>query len=157
MEKADKANAETRAANCLRELEARGDIVRNAAAGSVPSPAVPQWKYVSVKRMSLYLESSLKEGIQWAVFEPNGPALWSQIRLSVGDFMQALFVQGAFQGTAPQQAYFVKCDAETTTQSNIDQGIVNIAVGFAPLYPAEFVTIQISQMTSNPKPPKLAK
>jgi phage tail sheath protein FI len=157
MTKANRENAETWAANCLRELESRGDIVRNAPAGSVPIPAAPQWKYVSVKRMSVYLESSLKEGMQWVVFEPNGPALWNQIRLNVGEFMQALFVQGAFQGTAPQQGYFVKCDAETTTQSNIDQGIVNIVVGFAPLYPAEFVIIQISQFTSNPKPPTLAK
>jgi hypothetical protein len=138
-------------------LEARGDIVRNAPAGAVPQPAVPQWKYISVKRMSLYLESSLKEGMQWAVFEPNGPTLWGQIRLNVGAFLQALFVQGAFQGADSQQAYFVKCDAETTTQSNIDQGIVNVVVGFAPLYPAEFVTIEISQFTSAYRPPTLGK
>ena len=72
--------------------------------------------------------------------------LWSQIRLNVGAFMQGLFLQGAFQGTTPQQAYFVKCDGENNPQSSIDLGIVNILVGFAPLYPAEFVVIQIQQI-----------
>ena len=80
------------------------------------------------------------------VFEPNDEPLWGQIRLNVGTFMQGLFLQGAFQGTTPQQAYFVKCDAENNPQSSIDLGIVNILVGFAPLYPAEFVVIQIQQM-----------
>jgi hypothetical protein len=80
------------------------------------------------------------------VFEPNDVPLWSQIRLNVGAFMQGLFLDGAFQGTTPQQAYFVKCDAENNPQSSIDLGIVNILVGFAPLYPAEFVVIQIQQM-----------
>jgi phage tail sheath protein FI len=102
--------------------------------------------------MTVYLESSLQEGTQWVVFEPNGEPLWSQIRLNVGAFMQALFLQGAFQGTTPQQAYFVKCDAENNTQATIDLGVVNIVVGFAPLYPAEFVVIQISQMTQAKTP-----
>jgi phage tail sheath protein FI len=80
------------------------------------------------------------------VFEPNDEPLWSQIRLNVGAFMQDLFLKGAFQGTTPQQAYFVKCDSSNNPQSSIDLGIVNILVGFAPLYPAEFVVIQIQQM-----------
>jgi Bacteriophage tail sheath protein len=81
------------------------------------------------------------------VFEPNDEKLWAQIRLTLGSFMHGLFRQGAFQGITPQQAYFVKCDAETTTQADIDRGIVNIIVGFAPLKPAEFVVIQIQQIT----------
>ena len=80
------------------------------------------------------------------VFEPNDEPLWSQIRLNVGSFMQDLFRKGAFQGTTPRDAYFVRCDKNTTTQSDIDKGIVNILVGFAPLKPAEFVVIQIQQM-----------
>ena len=80
------------------------------------------------------------------VFEPNDEPLWAQIRLNVGAFMHDLFRQGAFQGTTPREAYFVKCDAETTTQNDIDRGIVNILVGFAPLKPAEFVVIKIQQI-----------
>jgi phage tail sheath protein FI len=80
------------------------------------------------------------------VFEPNDEPLWAQIRLNVGAFMQSLFRQGAFQGTTPREAYLVKCDRETTTQNDIDRGVVNILVGFAPLKPAEFVVIQIQQL-----------
>jgi phage tail sheath protein FI len=105
-----------------------------------------EWKYVPVRRLALYLEESLYRGTQWVVFEPNDEPLWSQIRLNLGAFMQTLFRQGAFQGKSPQQAYFVKCDSETTTQNDIDSGIVNILVGFAPLKPAEFVVIQIQQI-----------
>ncbi len=148
-----KGNASIWAMNFLRELEARGDMVRVGPPGGTQKPEGPQWKYVSVKRMTFYLESSLQEGTQWVVFEPNGAQLWSQIQLSVGAFMQALFLQGAFQGVTPEQAYFVKCDSETNTQASMDLGVVNIVVGFAPLYPAEFVTIQISQMTNPPTPP----
>jgi phage tail sheath protein FI len=80
------------------------------------------------------------------VFEPNDEPLWAQIRMNVGAFMQQLFRQGAFQGISPREAYFVKCDRETTTQADINQGIVNILVGFAPLKPAEFVVVKLQQM-----------
>jgi phage tail sheath protein FI len=80
------------------------------------------------------------------VFEPNDEPLWAQIRLNVGAFLQSLFRQGAFQGATPKDAYFVKCDSTTTTQTDIDNGIVNIIVGFAPLKPAEFVIISIQQI-----------
>ncbi|HKV40520.1 MAG TPA: phage tail sheath C-terminal domain-containing protein, partial [Blastocatellia bacterium] len=86
------------------------------------------------------------EGLKWVVFEPNDEPLWAQIRLNAGAFMQNLFRQGAFQGSSPKDAYFVKCDKTTTTQNDIDSGVVNILVGFAPLKPAEFVVIQIQQM-----------
>jgi phage tail sheath protein FI len=91
------------------------------------------------------LRVSIYNGIQWAVFEPNDEPLWSQLRFNIGSFMMTLFRQGAFQGSSPSQAFFVKCDAETTTQADIDLGIVNILVGFAPLKPAEFVVVKISQ------------
>ena len=105
-----------------------------------------QWKYIPVRRLALYIEESLYRGTQWVVFEPNDEPLWSQVRLNIGAFMQNLFRQGAFQGTSPREAYFVKCDKETTTQNDIDLGIVNIVVGFAPLKPAEFVIISLQQI-----------
>ena len=108
------------------------------------------YKYVPVRRLALFLEETLYRSTQWVVFEPNDEPLWAQIRLAVGAFMQGLFRQGAFQGTTPRDAYFVRCDAETTTQYDIDRGIVNILVGFAPLKPAEFVVICIQQKTARP-------
>ena len=105
-----------------------------------------QYKYIPVRRLALYLEQSLMRGMQWAVFEPNDEPLWAQIRLNVGVFMHQLFSKGAFQGTTPKEAYFVKCDSTTTTQADINQGVVNVIVGFAPLKPAEFVVITIQQM-----------
>jgi uncharacterized protein len=135
-----------RAINCLREFKVYGDVVWGARTLAGNDQAGSQWKYVPIRRLALFLESSLYDGTQWVVFEPNDERLWSQIRLNVGAFMQGLFLQGAFQGTTRQQAYFVKCDAENNPQSSIDMGIVNILVGFAPLYPAEFVVIQIQQM-----------
>jgi uncharacterized protein len=107
-----------------------------------------EWKYVAVRRTALYIEESLYQGLKWVVFEPNDEPLWSQVRLNVGAFMQNLFRQGAFQGKTPREAYFVKCDSETTTQYDIDRGVVNIIVGFAPLKPAEFVVIKLQQMTA---------
>ena len=105
-----------------------------------------EWKYIPVRRTALYIEESLFRGTQWVVFEPNDEPLWAQIRLNVGTFLNDMFRQGAFQGTTPREAYFVKCDKETTTQSDIDKGIVNIHVGFAPLKPAEFVVIRLQQI-----------
>ena len=99
-----------------------------------------------VRRLALYLEESLYRGTKWAVFEPNDEPLWAQLRLNTGAFMQTLFRQGAFQGASPREAYFVRCDNETTTQNDINLGVVNIVVGFAPLKPAEFVVIRLQQM-----------
>jgi len=134
------------AINCLRNFRVYGNVVWGARTLQGNDEQASQWKYVPIRRLALYLESSLYDGTQWVVFEPNDEPLWSQIRLNVGAFLQGLFLQGAFQGSSPQQAYFVKCDSENNPQSSIDQGIVNILVGFAPLYPAEFVVIQIQQM-----------
>ena len=105
-----------------------------------------EWKYVPIRRLALFIEESLYRGLQWVVFEPNDEPLWSQIRLNVGAFMNNLFRQGAFQGQKRSDAYFVKCDSETTTQNDINLGIVNIWVGFAPLKPAEFVIIKLQQI-----------
>jgi phage tail sheath protein FI len=133
-------------ANCLRNFKVYGNVVWGARTLAGNDQFGSQWKYVPIRRLALFIESSLYDGTQWVVFEPNDEPLWGQIRLNVGAFMQGLFLQGAFQGTTPQQAYFVKCDSENNPQSSIDLGIVNILVGFAPLYPAEFVVIQIQQI-----------
>ena len=132
--------------NCLRYFPTYSNVVWGARTLLGADAVGSQWKYVPIRRFALFLESSLYDGTQWVVFEPNDETLWGQIRLNVGAFMQGLFLKGAFQGTTPQQAYFVKCDAENNPQSSINQGIVTVEVGFAPLYPAEFVIIQIQQM-----------
>ena len=132
--------------NCLRTFPVIGNVVWGARTLDGADALASEWKYVPVRRLALFLEESLYRGTQWVVFEPNDEPLWAQIRLNVGAFMQNLFRQGAFQGTTPREAYFVKCDKETTTQNDVNLGIVNILVGFAPLKPAEFVIIRIQQM-----------
>jgi uncharacterized protein len=132
--------------NCLRIFPASGPVVWGARTLDGNDRLASEWKYLPVRRTALFLEETLYRNTQWVVFEPNDEPLWSQIRLNIGAFMQDLFRQGAFQGKTPKEAYFVKCDSETTTQSDIDHGIVNILVGFAPLKPAEFVVIQIQQI-----------
>jgi phage tail sheath protein FI len=132
--------------NCLRSFPIFGNIAWGARTLDGADQQASEWKYIPVRRLALFLEESLFRGTKWVVFEPNDEPLWSQIRLNIGAFMQGLFRQGAFQGQTPRDAYFVKCDKETTTQNDINLGIVNIVVGFAPLKPAEFVIIKIQQM-----------
>ncbi|MEM7202455.1 MAG: phage tail sheath C-terminal domain-containing protein [Planctomycetota bacterium] len=133
-------------ANCLRVFRDPGIVSWGARTMRGADSLASEWKYVPVRRLALYIEESLYRGTQWAVFEPNDEPLWAQLRLNVGTFMHQLFRQGAFQGSTPDQAYLVQCDDETTTQADIDQGIVNVVVGFAPLKPAEFVIIKIQQL-----------
>ncbi len=132
--------------NCLRVFPATGGVVWGARTLQGDDRLASEWKYVPVRRTALFIEESLYRGLQWVVFEPNDEPLWAQIRLNVGAFMHNLFRLGAFQGQTPKDAYLVKCDSETTTQNDIDLGIVNILVAFAPLKPAEFVIIQIQQL-----------
>ena len=132
--------------NCLRAFPVVGRVVWGARTLRGADQLADEWKYIPVRRTALFIEESLYRGTQWVVFEPNDEPLWAQIRLNLGAFMHNLFRQGAFQGTTPRDAYFVKCDKETTTQNDINLGIVNIVVGFAPLKPAEFVIIKIQQM-----------
>jgi phage tail sheath protein FI len=132
--------------NCLRAMPAVGRVVWGSRTREGDDRLASEWKYIPIRRLALFIEESLYRGTQWVVFEPNDEPLWGQIRLNVGAFMHNLFRQGAFQGSSPRDAYFVKCDKETTTQNDINLGIVNILVGFAPLKPAEFVIIKIQQM-----------
>ena len=108
------------------------------------------WRYIPVRRMAIFLRVSIYYGIQWAVFEPNDEALWASLRLNIRAFMLTQFRAGAFQGSKPDDAFFVKCDSSTTTQQDIDNGVVNILVGFAPLKPAEFVVLKLSQKVNQP-------
>lgn len=135
--------------NCLRTFRGVGSVVWGARTLRGADVLADEYKYVPVRRLALFLEETLFRNTQWVVFEPNDEPLWSQIRTSIGAFMQDLFRQGAFQGSSPRDAYFVRCDAETTTQYDIDRGIVNIVVGFAPLKPAEFVVVSIQQKTAS--------
>jgi uncharacterized protein len=134
------------AINCLRTFPVFGTVCWGARTLDGSDQEASEWKYVPVRRLALMIEESLYRGTKWAVFEPNDEPLWSQLRLNIGAFMQNLFRQGAFQGTSPREAYFVKCDKETTTQNDINLGVVNILVGFAPLKPAEFVVIRLQQI-----------
>lgn len=132
--------------NCLRSFPVYGRIAWGARTLRGADVLADEYKYIPVRRLALFIEESLYRGLKWVVFEPNDEPLWSQIRLNVGAFMQNLFRQGAFQGRSPREAYLVKCDRETTTQNDINLGIVNIVVGFAPLKPAEFVILKIQQL-----------
>jgi len=132
--------------NVLRTFPVFGNVCWGARTLDGADQRASEWKYVPVRRTALFIEESLYQGLKWAVFEPNDEPLWAQIRLNVGAFMHNLFRQGAFQGQTRREAYFVKCDRETTTQNDINAGIVYVLVGFAPLKPAEFVIVQIQQV-----------
>jgi phage tail sheath protein FI len=132
--------------NCLRDFPGVGTVIWGARTLATDNPAFVQWRYVPVRRMALFLEQTLYQNLGWVVFEPNDDPLWTAIRTSIESFMLTLFHQGAFQGDQPSQAFQVLCDSTTTTQTDIDAGIVNILVAFAPLKPAEFVVVQIAQL-----------
>jgi phage tail sheath protein FI len=136
------------AINCLRDFPGVGTIVFGARTlfGATTNTAQQQNRYVPVRRMTLFIEQTLRANLTWVIFRPNDEPLWVAIRASIEDFMLSLFRQGALQGTKPSQAFQVKCDASTTTPDDVANGIVNIVVAFAPLRPAEFVVIQIAQL-----------
>jgi len=132
--------------NCLRALGPAGRVIWGSRTLAGNDQLADEYKYVPVRRLALFIEESLFRGLTWVVFEPNDEPLWAQIRLNVGAFMNNLFRQGAFQGSAARDAYFVRCDKTTTTQNDVNLGIVNIVVGFAPLKPAEFVVLTLQQI-----------
>jgi phage tail sheath protein FI len=134
--------------NCIRKFPA-GIVNWGSRTLDGSDDIGSEWKYIPIRRLALFLEETLFRGTKWVVFEPNDEPLWAKIRLNVGAFMMSLFRQGAFQGTTPDKAFYVKCDAETTTQNDRNLGIVNIEVGFAPLKPAEFVIIKIQQIAGD--------
>lgn len=132
--------------NCLRTFPVVGPLVWGARTLRGADALDSEWKYVPVRRLALHIEESLRRGLQWVVFEPNTEQLWQQIRLNASGYLHTLFEKGAFKGGTPRQAYFVKCDKDTTTDEDIANGIVNVVVGIAPVKPAEFVIVKIQQM-----------
>ena len=132
--------------NVIRTVPGSGIVVW----GARTIGSNPEWRYIPVRRMAIFLRVSIYYGIQWAVFEPNDEPLWASLRLNIRAFMLTQFRAGAFQGSKPDDAFFVKCDSTTTTQQDIDNGVVNILVGFAPLKPAEFVVLKLSQKVNQP-------
>jgi phage tail sheath protein FI len=140
------------AINCLRSFSGHGPVAWGARTLAGNNQSGSDFKYIPVRRTALFIEESVLRGIQWAVFEANDEKLWAQLRGRVGAFMDGLFRQGAFQGMTPKEGYFVKCDRGTMTQADIDAGVVNIIIGFAPLKPAEFVIIRIQQLLGPPDP-----
>lgn len=129
--------------NALRTIPGAGRVVWGGRTGRPTT----EWRYINVRRTAMFLRRSIFNGIQWAVFEGNDQRLWAALRASIGAFMDAQFRNGAFAGATSREAYFVKCDADTTTPDDQAAGIVNVSVGFAPLRPAEFVIVTLSQMT----------
>lgn len=134
--------------NAIRTFPVTGTVVFGARTlvGATENSAFEAWRYVPVRRTANFIEQTLLRNLGWAIFEPNDEPLWVSLRVSVENFMLSLFSRGAFQGSKPSQAFLVRCDSSTTTQTDINNGKVNILVGFAPLKPAEFVIIQIAQL-----------
>jgi hypothetical protein len=130
--------------NCIRAFPGRG--IRIWGARTLSSD--PEWRYLNVRRLFNYISESIMEGTNWAVFEPNDQRLWSSLRISVSNFLTRTWRQGALFGATPEEAFFVKCDAETNPPDVIDAGQVVIEVGISPVKPAEFVIFRISQFTA---------
>ena len=134
--------------NCLRHIPGRGVLILGARTLS----SDPEWKYVPVRRLLLFLESSVDRGLQWVVFEPNDDKLWAQVRRVVEDFLLSQWRAGALTGSRPEEAFFVRCDGTTMTQTDLDSGRLVCFVGVAPVRPAEFVVFRIGQWTADKKP-----
>ena len=132
--------------NCIRKFPIYQTVCFGSRTVDGANALGSEWKYIPVRRTASFILRTLSEGLRWAVHKPNGEQLWSQMRLNTTAFMHSLFRQGAFKGTSSREAYFVQCDASTTSADDINQGVVNIVVGFAPLKPAEFVVISLRQI-----------
>ncbi|WP_101951892.1 phage tail sheath subtilisin-like domain-containing protein [Mycobacterium sp. 3519A] len=139
--------------NVIRTFPTVGPVVWGARTMRGADVNADEFKYIPVRRTALFIEESLQRGLQWAMFEPNDEPLWAQIRLTVGAFMNDLFRKGAFQGQTERDAYFVNCGRQTTTDDDIDNGVLNVVVGFAPLRPAEFVILQLQLIAGQKGPP----
>jgi len=141
----DKAAATLRGqgVNGIRQIQSRGIVVWGARTVGGGRQRDEDWKYVPVRRTALFIEESIERGIEWVDFEPNDEPTWRALRGTVASFLGQLFQEGTFAGATPVDAYFVRCGSDTTTQKDIDNGIVVIEIGFAPLRPAEFVTFSI--------------
>lgn len=149
LRRADLGRLNERGINALTALPLVGPVIYGARTSMGADSIGSEWKYLSVRRTALMIAESLFRGTQWAVFESNAEPLWAQLRMAVGSFMNDLFRKGAFAGSKPDDAYRVRCDSSTTVQADIDRGIVNIVVSFAPLNPAEFIVLKIQQLAGS--------
>ena len=129
--------------NCIRNFPNRG--IRIWGARTLVEPDKTEWRYISVRRLVSYIEKSIELGTQWAVFEPNDEDLWARVRRTVNNFLERIWREGALFGTTPDQAFFVKCDAENNPPETMILGRLYIDVGVCPVRPAEFVIFRISQ------------
>lgn len=143
LQEAETALLSAMAVNCIRMFGRHGCLIWGARTRAGASPHSSEWSYVPVRRLGSYIEKSVRDGLGWVVFEPNDAPLWAAIRDSTENFLSGLFRQGAFQGPSAKTAYFVRCDASTMTQSDIEKGLVKLVIGFAPLKPAEFILIKM--------------
>jgi hypothetical protein len=135
--------------NALRFFEGRGNRVWGARTVS----SDPEWMYINVRRLFIYLEHSIDKGTQWAVFEPNNERLWANVRHTIEDFLLVTWKTGALMGTKPEEAYFVRCDRTTMTQNDLDNGRLICLIGVSPTKPAEFVIFRIGQWTADAATP----
>ncbi|GAA1865289.1 hypothetical protein GCM10009715_10570 [Paeniglutamicibacter psychrophenolicus] len=132
--------------NALRDFRSENRGIR--VYGGRVATSDPEWKYINVRRLALFIEQSVDTGLQWAVFEPNDKPLWDAVRQSVTGFLDTVWRSGALQGTKASEAFFVNIGYNVTmSQADIDNGMLVIEVGFAPVKPAEFVIFRLSQKT----------
>jgi Bacteriophage tail sheath protein len=143
--------------NCLRPVPGAGYVVWGARTRAGTEELDSQWKYLQVRRMALFIETSLRRGLRWVESEPNGEQLWGEIRSVVEAFAAGLFRQGAFAGTKPEEAYFVKCGPDTISEEEAEHGSVNVVVGYAPMKPAEFVTLRLALTAAPPRHSRLRR
>jgi len=139
----------SRGINCLRDFPASGLVVWGARTLAGSDAAASDWKYVNLRRLAIFLEDSIRDGTKWAAFEPNGELLWAKLRASIDAFTLGLWRSGALQGSSASSAWFVRCDATTMTQADIDNGLVNVVIGVAVAKPAEFVIIRITLLAGS--------
>ena len=132
--------------NCIRKFRNRGTLVWGARTLAANDDI--NWRYISVRRLMSYIEKSIEEGTQWAVFEPNDEDLWARVTRTVKNFLERIWRQGALFGSTPEEAFFVKCDGELNTPETMKLGLLFVDVGVAPVRPAEFVVFRISQWDS---------
>ena len=133
----------------LRVLPGGAIVLWSARTLAGAAATEPQWRYVPVRRLEMFIEASIVRGLQWAELEDNGEPLWAKVRERVENFVHGLFLRRALQGRTPQDAYFVRCDESTMSPQDVEQGVLVVKVGFAPLRPAEFVIITIRQSRGN--------
>ena len=132
--------------NVIRDFRPDNRAIRVWGARVVTSD--PDFKYVNVRRLMIFIEKSVDRGLQWVVFEPNAEPLWARVKRTIGNFLTQVWRDGALEGTTPEQAFFVICDRTTMTQADIDNGRLIVVVGIAPVKPAEFVIIRIGLKTA---------